>query len=485
MPHYTLRRKWQCLRAHPRADRISFASIARHSGGLLPTIPLFVVSMSRTRQEPVIVSSFSDRDQQPNFHMPDLPGDPFGQDSELYPPVPDFPRYDYWDESNFDGDFDSQRYAPDLVIHDRYSELPANVNQMADQDDHVQEPVARRRTSYRERRMRMQSYATDVVYDDPSTIETPVRRAPTDRVTRTTLQAASIPADLVTGTRSVARRRNARRSHAGRGGNSGWGWSHIVMPSMRQMLEQAFPTLVMALSLLVGWLVIVRVPALEALWAPIVLAPSAAIYFAANKYVHPMWRRCALMNLAAVGVFYPLLIVRQSYLRVPYVEWGNGTLRMPMISTLTIVVLLCGIAIAAAWLSQDDPEYAGVLFLPAALLVPFFAGATEIVSLRTALIIAASVFFAASLLTVIASMLPGSYPMLVAPVALAIEFLILPLSESVPIFPLGAGMASKLLFFVVLATTVGLTVGMPSLAAWVRQVRDIVNTYDQPAPVSR
>lgn len=432
------------------------------------------------------MSSFSDRDQQPNFSLPDLPGDPFGQDSELYPPVPDFPRYDYWDESNFDGDFDSQRYAPDMVIHDRYSELPSAVNQMAEPEDHVQEPVARRRTSYRERRVRMQSYATDVVYDDPSLIEAPVRRAPADRgVTRTTLQAASMPADLVTGTRPVARRRTERRSHSGRRGNSSWGWSRIVMPSMRQMLEQALPTLVMAFSLLVGWLVIVRVPALEGLWAPIVLAPSAAIYFAANKYVHPMWRRCALMNLAAVGLFYPLLIVRQSYLRVPYVEWGNGTLRMPMISTLTIVVLLFAIAMAAAWLSQDDPEYAGVLYLPAALLVPFFAGATEIVSLRTALVIAASVFFAASFLTIIASMLPGSYPMLVAPVALAIEFLILPLSESVPIFPLGAGMASKLLFFVVLATTVGLTVGMPSLAAWVRQVRDIVNTYDQPATATR
>lgn len=430
------------------------------------------------------MSSFSDRDQQPNFDMPDLPGDLFSDDGELYPPVPDFPRYDYWDESNFDGDFDSQRYAPDLVIHDRYSELPSATTEMTAHDDVVQEPVARRRTSYRERRMRMQAVATDVVYDDPSLIEPPVRRAPADRVTRTTLQAAAVPADLVTGTRPVARRHSARRSHSGRGGSSSWGWSHIVMPSMRQMLEQALPTLVMAFSLLVAWLVIVRVPALEQLWAPIVLIPSAAVYFAANKYVHPMWRRCALMNLASVGVFYPMLVVRQSYLRVPYVEWGNGTLRMPMFSTLTVVLLLFGIAMAAAWLSQDDPEYAGVLFLPAALMVPFFAGATEIVSLRTALVIAASVFFAASVLTIIASMLPGSYPMLVAPVALAIEFLILPLSESVPIFPLGAGMASKLLFFVVLATTVGLTVGMPSLAAWVRQVRDIVNAYDQPATAS-
>jgi hypothetical protein len=252
------------------------------------------------------------------------------------------------------------------------------------------------------------------------------------------------------------------------------------MPSFRQILEQALPTLVMAISLLLGLLVIDRAPFLEGVWAAFVLIPSVAFYLASDRQTRPMWRRSALMNLAAVGVFYPLLIVRQSYLRVPYVEWGNGTLAMPLGATLTVVFLLAAMAIAAAWMSQDDPEYAGVLFLPAALLVPFFAGATEIVSLRTALVIAAGVFIASSVLTVVASMLPGAYPMLVAPIALALEFMVLPLSDSVPIFPIGAGTASKLLFFVVLATTVGFTAAMPSLAGWVHQVRNIVTTAGVP-----
>lgn len=432
------------------------------------------------------MSHRSDRDNQFNPIMPDLPGDPYGRDTDLYPPVPDFPGYDYWEESNFDGDFDSERYAPDLVIHDRYSELPGGT---ASDEDHVADPGPQpRRKPYRERRRQAQMAATgDIIYDDvlpdehiPSSRESSRKRS-SDRVTGTTLQAAAMPADMVIGTRGASRG-SASRSRSG-GGSSSWGWSRIVMPSFSQILEQAVPTLVMAFSLLLGLIIIDRVPSFEGLWAPIVLAPSTLLFVFADKQVHPMWRRCALINLGAVGVFYPLLIVRQSYLRVPYVEWGNGTLQMPMASTLTIVVLLGFIAVGAAWMSQDDPEYAGVLFLPAALLVPFFAGATEIVSLRTALIIAAGVFIAASVLTVIASMLPGAYPMLVAPVALALEFLVLPLSDSVPIFPLGAGMASKLLFFVVLATTVGFTVAMPSLAAWVRQVRDLVNSADvAPAP---
>ena len=414
--------------------------------------------------------------------MPDLPDDPYGRDSDLYPPIPDFPSYDYWDESNFDGDFDSERYAPDLVIHDRYTELPGVSGKI--EKDRVAEPGPQpRRKPYRERRREAQMAATgDIIYDDiqPESYELPNRRRPrprTDEVTDTTLQTASMPADIVTGTRSTPRTRERTNRSRG-GGNSAWGWSRIVMPSFRQMLEQALPTLVMAFSLLLGLLVIQRMPSLEGLWAPIVLTPSVALFLLADKQVQPMWRRCALMNLGAVGVFYPLLIVRQSYLRVPYVEWGNGTLQMPMISTLTIVILLAVIALGAAWMSQEDPEYAGVLFLPAAMLVPFFAGATEIVSLSTALVIAAGVFITASVLTIIASMLPGSYPMLLAPVALALEFFILPLSDSVPIFPLGAGVASKLLFFVVLATTVGLTVAMPSLAGWVRQVRTLVNSVD-------
>lgn len=424
------------------------------------------------------MSHRSGRDQQFDSSLPDLPGDPYGRDTDLYPPVPEFPRYDYWDESNFDGDFDADRYQPDLVIHDRYSELPGTISDI-DPDRVADTGPQPRRKPYRERRRDAQMAAVgEIIYDDiePDVLRRP-RRNPSDRVTDTTLHTAAIPGDFVTGTRSSSRTRSRGRSRSrSGGGSSAWGWGRVVMPSARQMLEQAFPTLLMALSLLVGLVVILHVPLLEGLWAPIVLGPSALLVLLADKQIHPMWRRFALMNLGVVGVFYPLLIVRQSYLRVPYVEWGNGTLRMPMVATFTIVIMLVIIALAAAWMSQDDPEYAGVLFLPAALLVPFFAGATEIVSLQTALTIAASVFVAASVLTIIASMLPGSYPMLVAPVALAIEFLVLPLSDSVPIFPLGAGVASKLLFFVVLATTVGLTVAMPSLAGWVRQVRELVRT---------
>lgn len=448
--------------------------------------PAVSLTSSRSRQEPVTVPYSSDRNDGHKFFMPDLPGDPYGRDTDLYPPVPKFHDCDLQGESDFDADFSSERFAPDLVVHDSYSKVPSAKALRAGSDDRIHEsgPRSRGRRSYRDHQLEAQPTDTmDIVYDDAS-VRTSIRSGNQhDTITSTSLQASTTAAEFVPGTRQRGRRRSLRKdSRRGGGGGASWGWSRIVMPSFRQMLEQVLPSLVMAVSLLIGLTVIDRVPALEGMWAPIVLAPSVALFFLANAQTQPMWRRNVLMNLGAVGVFYPLLIVRQSYLRIPYVEWGNGTLRMPMVSTLTVIGLLLTIAFVAAWMSQEDPEYAGVLFLPAALLVPFFAGATEIVSLRTALIIAISVFAATGILTIIASVLPGAYPMLVAPVALAIEFFVLPLSDSVPIFPLGAGLASKLMFFIVLATTVGLTVGMPNLAAWVRQVRDIVTQYEsQPA----
>ncbi|MCA9834803.1 MAG: hypothetical protein KC435_12705 [Thermomicrobiales bacterium] len=423
---------------------------------------------------------YSGQDDHPHTIMPDLPGDPYGRDTDLYPPVQEFMPFDYWAESNLDANFD-QRSANDMVVQSRFSELP---NQAQRETTRPQ----RRRAGHRLQdghpsQMRSERIEPlEIVYDiddapaqQPRRTNPPVRRRPRlqrDEVVETSIQTRAISADVVTSVAAPARRRQRQQSH--RQGNGAWKWSPIVLPGLRDVLEQCVPTMVMAFSLLFATILIERLTFLTGVWALFVLAPSVALYAVADSAVHPLWKRSALLNLAAVGVFYPLLIVRQSYLRVPFVEWGNGTLTMPLISTLTVVLVLGALALAAAWMSVDDPEYAGVLFLPAAMLVPFFAGATEIVSLRTALIIATIVFLASSVLTVVASMLPSAYPMLVAPVALALEFLVLPLADSSPIFPTGAGTASKLLFFVLLATTVGLTVGMPSLANWVRSVRDLV-----------
>lgn len=246
------------------------------------------------------------------------------------------------------------------------------------------------------------------------------------------------------------------------------------MPQPRQMLEQAFPSLLVAGSVLLTLMLMSFLPGGFPLWAPMTLLPTLLLLVRADHARHPMWGRAALINLVVLGAFFPMMIVRQSFLRVPFVEFGNGTLVMPILSTLMVVIAMIAIALGSAFLSQEDPEYAGMLFLPAAMLVPFFAGATEITSLSTALLVLSFVYLAVGILTIIASVLPTAFPTLVAPVALALVFFVLPVSESASIFPVGAGMSAKLLFFIVLAVGVGLTVAVPMMAVWVRQVRRIV-----------
>ncbi|HVL22993.1 MAG TPA: hypothetical protein VM450_02865 [Thermomicrobiales bacterium] len=285
------------------------------------------------------------------------------------------------------------------------------------------------------------------------------------------MRAEAATADIVTNIRPA---RAERPAPARRRRSPAWSWTSLVLPQPMQVLEQALPNLIMAATamaiLFVGTVAPFEIP----LWAPMLMLPSMALYAFANRAVHPMWRRAALVNLATVGAFFPFLIVRQSAMRVPFVEFGNGTLLVPLVSTVAVIFLLVALAFGSAMLCEEDPEYAGIVFLPAALLVPVFAGATEITSLATAVTVVAGVYLASAVLTVVASMLPGAYPTLVAPIAIALEFLVLPLSGGTPIFPVGAGISAKLLFFTVVFAAVGMAIAVPVMAVWARQVRKLV-----------
>lgn len=285
------------------------------------------------------------------------------------------------------------------------------------------------------------------------------------------MQAEAATADVV---RSIIPARTPRATRRPQRRNPAWSWKPIVLPQPRQVVQQMFPNMLMAVTAVAILFLLARIPFGLPWWAPLLMAPMVVLAYGSNRDVHPMWARAGLVNLVTVGVFFPMVIVRQSALRVPFVEWGNGTLLMPIIATLSVVLVLAVIAAGSAFLAEEDPEYAGIVFLPAALLVPFFAGATEITSLRTALMVLAAIYAASAVLTVVASMLPGAFPTLVAPLALALEFLVLPMAESTPIFPVGAGVSAKLLFFLLLFVAVGLTIAVPMLAVWMRQVHRIV-----------
>ncbi len=252
-----------------------------------------------------------------------------------------------------------------------------------------------------------------------------------------------------------------------------WSWSPPIMPHPLQMLGQAVPNLVMAVSAAVVAVFGAITPLGLPVWAAGIYIPTVILAIMSNAAVHPLWRRVSLLNLGTMAVIFPALVVRQSVIRLPFVDRDNGTLLAPTIATLVVVLCLVMLATACAVLSQEDPEYSGVAFLPAAMLVPMLAGQSATTSLTDSLWIVSVIYLVSALLTVLASMLPGAYPSLVAPLAIAIEFVALTLFRSETIFPLGAGSAAKTLFFLVVIVTVALSILVPVLSGWVRHVARI------------
>jgi len=243
------------------------------------------------------------------------------------------------------------------------------------------------------------------------------------------------------------------------------------------MVQQAVPNLVMALSVLAVVAISSVTPLRVPLWAAGVFIPTVLLAWLADATLHPNWRRVAVINMVTMAAAFPMLVVRQSVLRIPFVDRGNGTLLAPTIATAAVILVLVLLAVACAVLTQEDPEYAGVAFLPAALMVPFLAGQTDILSLSDGLSICAGIFMTSALLTILASMLPGAYPVLIAPLAIAVEFILLTLLRDTTTFPIGAGTPAKVLFFIVVIVTVALSIVVPVLSQWIRQVTRMVQTH--------
>jgi hypothetical protein len=240
------------------------------------------------------------------------------------------------------------------------------------------------------------------------------------------------------------------------------------------MLSQTMPDLLVCAAALI----ILAIGPLEPLGVPIwtfgLLIPSLLTFLLADPVARPLWRRTAIVNLMVLGLVFPILVVRQSVVQIPYLDRSNGTLWPPLLATVAVALVLVGLAFASAVLSNEDPEYAGVLFLPSAMLVALLAGPTDVTGFRTAVTGIALIYLFVAISTVIASMLPGAYPTLVAPIAIAIEFVALPANRGGSMFPIGSGIVSKLLFFGIVFVAVALAIAVPTISLWVRETRRLM-----------
>jgi hypothetical protein len=251
-----------------------------------------------------------------------------------------------------------------------------------------------------------------------------------------------------------------------------------VLPSAGLMLEQAFPNLLMAGSSLAVLLLGTFTPLGLPVWAAGLFIPTVILTLIANTAAHLPWRRASLVNITTIAMVFPVLVIRQSVVRVPFVDGGNGTMLAPTLATAAVILILVLLAATCAVLSQEDPEYAGILFMPAALMVPLLAGQSDLVSLSSALKLAVAIFAVSAVVTVVATFLPGRVAAFVVPAAIGVEFILLTVFRTTSIFPTGAGTTAKVLFATVVVTTVGLAILVPIVSAWVRQVTRIAKTQE-------
>jgi hypothetical protein len=175
-----------------------------------------------------------------------------------------------------------------------------------------------------------------------------------------------------------------------------------------------------------------------------------------------------VVGFVATAVLMPILAIHVTLAHQPYAGTASGS-RLPLLATTgALAVLLIATAIVLAILSYEVPEEAGLLLMPAALLVPTMIGirgaVTEASSVQ-ALGVAALVAAAA---TGLAWSLPRQSRMLVPPCALAVQFVLLWMMDRGPTIQSSSGSIVPLTQGGLLALTVILVVCVPILALWVR-----------------
>lgn len=288
----------------------------------------------------------------------------------------------------------------------------------------------------------------DAVVEDQVTNQVPVA-VPSGTIDRVTSQRHAAPSSA-----------HARTVRAHR----------FVFPHARLIASIMAPGVVMATSIVFAF-VVVSLTGANSAWflAPLVI-PGLVLGAFRGSGTGSRWRKSVGINLGTMLILFPLLIIRQSAVRVPYLDMAHGTVFAAMLSTAAVVVALAGVALAAAWIAREDAEASAILFLPAALMVPLLTSATEFAELRSALLVAGSIFIVATMLMFLASMLPLGYVVFVAPLAVAVEVLFVTIVRQDRIFPVGVNEVGMALFATVVVAAIALVVVLPSMSAWLSKV---------------
>jgi hypothetical protein len=244
----------------------------------------------------------------------------------------------------------------------------------------------------------------------------------------------------------------------------------LVLPDWRQLVTLAAPHVVAALSIAVAVSLATSLGEFSLLFVAPLILPSILLGSLDRSRVGQGWRAATSVNLATMLMLFPLLVIRQSTVRVPYLSGEHGTTFAAVVSTAGVLLAMGAIAFYVGWVSRQDPESAPLLFLPAAMLVPLLVSASEFARLDAALAVAGMIFGLVAVLTLLSSLMPPAYTVFVGPMAVAVEVLFVSLVRQDRIFPIGVGPVGMALFALVIVAAMALVVSLPAISIWMHRV---------------
>ncbi|CAN5778204.1 hypothetical protein BH20CHL3_BH20CHL3_10290 [soil metagenome] len=187
--------------------------------------------------------------------------------------------------------------------------------------------------------------------------------------------------------------------------------------------------------------------------------------YAATRAVEPAsLGRAWLVGLVTAVIALPIFAIQLTLAREPYAGTTYGSSAPLIAATAAVALTLVLTALLLAIVSHDAPEEAALLFMPLALLIPAVIGIRSEVAEVAAIRALAESSLVAAGASVIAWSLPRATRPLIAPAAMAVQFILLWMMGRGPSFSSTSGELAPLALGGQLALAVILVVAVPLLA---------------------
>ena len=195
----------------------------------------------------------------------------------------------------------------------------------------------------------------------------------------------------------------------------------------------------------------------------------------------PYWQ----MALASTLILTPIAALQASASRTPFVAIGRGSAGPLLWLTFAVCVTLFALWLFAAYQTDDAPEDAALLFLPAALMVPAILGAPRPLDETAALVMIGEASLVAGLVMLFGFLSPVRWRPGAAAIAIGAQFVLLWTLGRGPVLSPEGGFVVPASAVLLLAVTVLLTVLAPLAALFNRRfLQTVEEEAGGPKPAS-